>query len=411
MTSDLRAEPYRLAADTFGEEELAVAIEVLQTRRVTMGERVRAFESEFAAWTNARHAVMVNSGSSANLLMIDALLRRTNGDHRLVPGDEVLVPGLAWPTTVWPLVQLGLVPVWVDVDLATLGMDLGSAEASLGPRTKAILPIHPLGRALDMDAYRAFCAAHGLTLLEDTCESLGAHWGGRHVGTFGLMGSFSFYFSHHISTIEGGMIVTDDTALNDDLRSLRSHGWVRDRSDRDQLVRSHPGFDDRFLFVMPGYNVRPTELQAAIGSVQLRRLDEMLEARVALAHEVAALMAETVPWLELVGADTFGDGRPARVRERVHSWMTLPFRLAEDAPLSRVATMEHLERNGVETRPLLAGNLFRHPAAQGIVSRQAPSLHHCDELLERAFMIGCHPVLSAPARQTLDRALRSLAEA
>ena len=242
----------------------------------------------------------------------------------------------------------------------------------MGPRTKAMLPIHPLGRALDMDAYVSFCEAHGLTLLEDACESLGAHWAGRHVGTFGLMGSFSFYFSHHLSTVEGGMVVTDDPSLNDDLRSLRSHGWARDRSDRDRLVAANPDLDERFLFVMPGYNVRPMELQGAIGSVQLQRLDQMVHARAALAAEVAALLAAHVPWLQLIGAESIEDDYAGGRRTRAHSWMTLPFRVADGAPLSRRATMEQLERRGVETRPLLAGNLARHPATAGIV--ESPGL-------------------------------------
>lgn len=409
-SSDSVIDPYRLAADTLGAEEISEAAAVLESGRVTMGERVRAFESEFAIWVGARHALMVNSGSSANLLMVDALLRRTHGPAPLVAGDEVLVPGLSWPTTVWPLVQLGLVPVWVDVDPETLGLDLDSAAEAVGSRTKAMFLIHPLGRALDMGMYRQFCLEHSLILLEDACESLGAHWGGQHVGTFGEAGSFSFYFSHHISTIEGGMVVTNDSGLHDDLLSLRSHGWVRDRSDRDRLVERFPTFDDRFLFVMPGYNVRPMEIQGAIGSIQLGRLDAMLDAREDLAGTVAGWLSERVPWLELIGADTLGDGRSAARRERTHSWMTLPLRLREGAPASRDAVMRHLEKSGVETRPLLAGNLARHPAAKGIVSRSARSLHHCDELLYRAFMIGCHPVLAPAALKTLERAIISLPE-
>ena len=409
MTNSGRA-PYPLAADTFGDEEIREAIAVLKSRRVTMGERVRAFESEFATWVGAGHALMVNSGSSANLLMVDALLRRTNGTAPLAAGDEVLVPGLSWPTTVWPLVQLGLVPVWVDVDPATLGLDLDSAATVVGPRTKAMLIVHPLGRALDLEMYQQFCRERSLILLEDACESLGAHWAGRHVGTVGGAGSFSFYFSHHISTIEGGMVVTDDSSLHDDLLSLRAHGWVRDRSDRAALAKRNPAFDDRFLFVMPGYNVRPMEMQGAIGSIQLRRLDAMLDAREDLARTVAGWLSERAPWIELIGADTLGDVRPAVRRDRTHSWMALPMRLRERAPVSRDAVVRHLEEKGVETRPLLAGNLARHPAAKGIVSRSAPSLNYCDELVDRAFMIGCHPVLAPAALETLERALTSIPE-
>ena len=211
------AVPYRLAADTFGSEELHAGKAVLDSGRLTMGERVRAFEQEFADWTGSRHAVMVNSGSSANLLMVDAMLRRTEGG---APpwrrGDEILVPALAWPTTVWPLVQLGLVPVFVDVDARTLAIDLSSAESVLSSRTRGMFLIHVLGQMAQMNDILRFCREHGLELLEDSCESLGAHFDGRHAGTFGTMSSFSFYFSHHISSIEGGMVTTADRAIADE---------------------------------------------------------------------------------------------------------------------------------------------------------------------------------------------------
>ena len=402
--------PYRLAADTIAHDEIEAAKAVLDSGRFTMGPRVRQFEEEFAAWVGAREAVMVNSGSSANLLMAEALTRGTRGPARLAPGDEVLVPALAWPTTVWPIVQHGLVPVFVDIEPNTLGLSLESARATIGPRTRAMFLIHPLGRALDMMAIEGFCRTFNLELLEDSCESLGSFWSGRHVGTFGLAGSFSFYFSHHLSTIEGGMVVTEAPELADDLRSFRAHGWVRDRSDRVSWAHDFPDIDSRFLFATTGYNVRPMELQGAIGSVQLRRLDTMLEARARLARDVAGWLAQSAPWLELVGGDTISSDPTLPRRTRSHSWMTLPLRLAEDAPVARDTLMNHLELQGVETRPVIAGNLARHPAARRIPHRVAASLKESDAVLDRALMIGCHPVLAPGARATLERAIASLAE-
>jgi CDP-6-deoxy-D-xylo-4-hexulose-3-dehydrase len=261
-----------------------------------------------------------------------------------------------------------------------------------------------------MSAYLGFCRREGLALVEDACESLGAHHDGHHVGRHGLIGTFSCYFSHHISTIEGGVVVTGDLGLRDDLASLRAHGWARDRSDRAAWRERHPTIDDRFLFVMGGYNVRPTELQAAIGRVQLRKLDAMLAARERLAAHVRGLLARHVPWLELLGADCLPDGAaaPAR-RQRRHSWMTLPMRLRADAPVGTEAVKRHLEDAGVETRPIIAGNLGLHPAARMFPLRFAPSLARCDELLARGFMIGCHPVAAPGSREVLDRALVSLA--
>lgn len=431
--------PYPLAAETFGDEEIAAAKAVLDSGRLTMGDSVRSFEREFAEWVGVKHALMVNSGSSANLLMVDAMLRRSDRKGDWQSGDEILVPALAWPTTVWPLCQLGLVPVFVDVDPVTLAIDLESAEAALSPRTRGMFLIHVLGQAPDLGRYLAFCERHGLKLLEDACESLGAHFAGKHVGTFASMGSFSCYFSHHISTIEGGVIVTSDTELHDDLTSLRAHGWVRDRSDRARWVAQRPDLDPRFLFVSGGYNVRPTEIQGAIGRVQLHKLDRMLEAREALAREVDGWLSRSIPWLDLIGSsrlssdrtqegmggtepragtserskpsiDAQGSGGAAHPdrRARLHSWMTLPFRVAPGAPFSAEGVKAHLESMGVETRPLIAGNLARHPALAQFTTRSAPSLARCDELLERAFMIGCHPVLKSGALETLNRAFNSL---
>jgi CDP-4-dehydro-6-deoxyglucose reductase, E1 len=408
--ASLSSEPYRLAADTLGPAEIDAAKAVLDSGQLTMGQRVLAFEQEFAEWVGARHAVMVNSGSSANLLVVDSLIRGTSSKPHLTAGDEVLVPGLAWPTTVWPLAQLGLVPVFVDVDPATLAIDLESAKSMIGPRTRGMFVIHALGRAIDGPRYADFCAEHGMFLLEDCCESLGAHWAGEHVGSTGIAASFSFYFSHHISTVEGGMVVTNDLRLADDLRGLRAHGWIRDRSDKAHWVAKHPEFDPRFLFATVGYNVRPTEIQGAIGSVQLRRLDEMLFARESLARAVHGWLAASAPWLELIGGETLGSMTPARRRERVHSWMTLPLRLRSGAPVDRNSVVEHLERNGVETRPIIAGNLSRHPAVAQVPHRVAASLDTCDSLLRNSFMIGCHPTLSTGSLTTLERAITSLAE-
>jgi len=410
MTGPAGSAPrYRLAADTLGEAEIAAAKSVLDSGQLTMGAQVRAFETAFAQWVGSEHAVMVNSGSSANLLISDALLRGTSTSEHLLPGDEVIVPGLSWPTTVWPLAQLGLVPVFVDVDPVTLAIDLDSAESVIGPRTRAMFLIHPLGRAVDLAKYRDFCDANRLQLIEDCCESLGAHSAGAHVGTVGMAGSFSFYFSHHISTVEGGMVITNDPSLADDIRGLRAHGWIRDRSDRDHWIGAHPELDPRFLFATVGYNVRPTEIQAAMGVVQLERLDEMLLARETLARRVKVLL-EPVEWLDLIGAESLHVG-PASVadrRARTHSWMTLPMRVSRGSPVDRRALVEYFETGGVETRPLIAGNLARHPATAHVVHRTANDLADCDSLLRETLMIGCHPVLLPETLETLEQTLIGL---
>ena len=323
-----RSSRYLLADSTFNEDEINAAKAVLDSGRLTMGPEVAAFEKEFATWIGAPHAVMVNSGSSANLLMVDALLRPSKGRPTLQAGDEVLVPALAWPTTVWPLLQLGLVPVFTDIDPITLAIDVKSAASCVTNKTKAMFLIHVLGQTADMRAIMDFCERHKLLLLEDVCESLGAYDQRQHTGTFGRMGSFSGYFSHHISTIEGGLIVTADVNLYNDLKSLRSHGWIRDRSDRDEWARNNVDIDPRFMFIMPGYNVRPTEIHAAIGRVQLKKLDSMIAAREALARAVNSLVEKYVPWMSLIGAEHLKNrSASADSKSRRHSWMTLPFLL------------------------------------------------------------------------------------
>ena len=401
--------PYAQSASMFGPEEIEAAKAVLDSGYMTIGRHVAAFEEAFAAWVGAPYAVMVNSGSSANLLAVDAMLRRSRTEAPWRAGDEVLVPALAWPTTVWPLVQLGLVPVFCDVDPATLALSLESAETVLTERTRGVFLIHVQGLTPDMEPYVHFCARHGLTLLEDSCETIGAHSRGRHSGTFGKVGTFSSYFSHHICTIEGGLIVTSDAELRDDLLSARSHGWARDRSDRDWWAKAYPGIDARFMFVTTGYNVRPTDLQGAIGCVQVRKLDEMLERRETIAWRMGAWLSRSAPWLRLVGVEWMPEaGAEVPRRTRRNSWMSMMMMLSADAPIDLAGLRAHLTAHAVESRPIIAGNLTRHPGARRYAGRRANSLAVADEVLDRGIMLGCHPYPVAGSLETLEAAFSSL---
>ena len=400
---------YELAANTIGDRETEAAIEVLRSGRVTMGHRVRRFEEAFAEWVGADYAVMTNSGSSANLIATEARMRGVRVDQRRwQTGDEVLVPALAWPTTVWPLAQLGLVPILVDIDPVTLAIDLDSARAMITPRTVGMFLIHVLGQAPDMAEYVRFCDNHDLVLVEDACESLGTHSGGQHVGTFGETGTFSTYFSHHITTIEGGVVITSDEAVHNDLKSMRSHGWVRDRSDRDDLARQAGALDDHFLFVTTGYNVRPTEINAAIGLVQLERLPAMIESRAELAGMVAA-WAKKIPWLRIIGSEQIGTDDEKSGEWRSHSWMTLPLVVDESAPVGMQGAADALEAAGIETRPIIAGNLMNHPAMRQITHRSAPELPNTDRVFSRGFMIGCHPFSTPDQHDIIEAAFSRLA--
>lgn len=269
---------YELAASSWGQEELDAIERVLRRGRYTMGEEVAAFEREFAAYFGMNHGVMVNSGSSANLIAVAALFYKK---HRpLQRGDEVIVPALSWSTTYHPLQQYGLRLRFVDIDLHTLNIDVSRLERAVTRRTRAVVAVSILGNPAPLDVLAQFAEAHHLYLIEDNCESLDAELQGRKTGTFGHLNTFSFFFSHHISTMEGGMVLTNDTELDHLLRSLRAHGWTRDLPEGSPLFERRG--DDHFeayRFILPGYNVRPLELSGAVGREQLKKLPAMTAAR------------------------------------------------------------------------------------------------------------------------------------
>lgn len=269
---------YDLAAPTWGPEELEAIRRTVERGRFTMGEQVAAFEKEFAAYFGMKHAVMVNSGSSANLLAVAALFFKK--DRPLQRGDEVIVPAISWSTTYHPLQQYGLKLRFVDVELETLNLDCGMLEQALTPQTRVIVAVSVLGNPAALDVIELFAKRHGLYLIEDNCESMDAELGGRKTGTFGHLNTFSFFFSHHISTMEGGMVLTNDLELDHLLRSLRAHGWTRDLPPDSPVYQRGP--DEHFeayRFIFPGYNVRPLELAGAVGREQLKKLPAMTAQR------------------------------------------------------------------------------------------------------------------------------------
>ncbi|MBL4850228.1 MAG: DegT/DnrJ/EryC1/StrS family aminotransferase [Planctomycetes bacterium] len=379
------SESLPLAVNTLEDEEIAAALEALIRGPVTLGKRTLAFEEEFAASQGAKHAVYVSSGSAANLLVL-ALLAYPDGLSAepappvLAPGDEVIVPAVTWSTTIWPVAQVGAVPVLADVDPRTLNLTVESVERAISPKTRAVFAVHLLGNPAPVDALRALCDERGLTLIEDTCEALDAELGGRKAGTFGRLGTYSFYFSHHMTTIEGGMVVCDSAEDADRLRALRAHGWTRHLSPacRSAVEGRHAEIDSRFLFVERGFNCRNTDVHAAIGRIQLRRRGEFLARR----RLVAAAWAPTRDSL----ADLF---LPMKI-EPGSSHFAFPLVLAPEAKVERGALIKFLEARGVATRPLVAGNLARQPAMRATTHRCAGDLAGAQLLHERAIYIGIH---------------------
>lgn len=377
----------RLHEPTFGADEINAAVEVLLSTRVTMGPKVLAFEKEFVDASGFGGGVMTNSGSSANLLAVAAVANVTTRDN-LKPGDEVIVPALSWSTTVWPLIQHNLVPVVVDIDPATLNIDLNEVERAIGPRTRAVMPVHVYGNPCDMAAIQDICRRNNLILVEDCCEALGAYYEGTPVGKFGRVGTFSFYFSHHMTTLEGGICVTDDAELAEMMRVQRAHGWIREMKNREPFLQKYPTIDPRFLFINIGYNLRATELQGAIGSVQLPKLNGFVDIR---RENTAAWRHDLNRWSE------FLDFQQETPRAR-SSCFGFPITVRENAPFTVRDLSAFLNSAGIETRPIICGNIAQQPAMQLYPHRVVGDLRCSTRVMRSGMSFGNHQAVDKAAR-------------
>ncbi len=377
----------RLHEPTFGASEIIAAVDVLLSTRVTMGPKVRDFERQFADAFKFAHGITNNSGSSANLLAI-AALSNVATRNRLKPGDEVIVPALCWSTTVWPLIQHGLVPVIVDIDPVTFNIDPNELERAIGPKTRAIMLVHVYGNPCDMTAIADICRRRNLMLIEDCCEALGAFYEGTPVGKFGLVGTFSFYFSHHMTTLEGGICVTESFELAEMLRILRAHGWVRELQDPQSAYDKYPDIDKRFLFINQGYNLRLTELQAAFGLAQLPKLEGFVDAR----------RVNTTEWqkdLERWSSFFLFQRETPKARS---SCFGFPLVLKPDTPFEVADITAFLNKANIETRPIICGNIAEQPAMKLYEHRVVGDLRHSSNVMRRGFSFGNHQAVDAPAR-------------
>ena len=394
-----------LASNGLREVDINAAVEVLRSGKLTMGENVRKFEEEIARYLGTKYFIMVNSGSSANLALIEAMLRPSNRKPRLMPGDGILVPAIAWPTTIWPIIQLGLNPIFIDVDPTNLAIDLKKAKEEVSKSKvpiKAIFSIHPLGFAIDHVQLRDFCETHNLIEINDVCESLGSWRENVHAGTSGLASTYSFYFSHHITTMEGGGIATNDSDLAEDLKSIRSHGWSRDRSD-NQIWQSHISENQaKFLFITTGFNIRPMEIQAAIGLTQIKDIDFFIQRRKKTAMKVYEKLRNTR--LKLIGGEIFEQLDLVRS----HSWMLLPFEVIDDQTGEiRDKVISELNKREVDTRPILTGNFLAQPAMEQFLDGVSPLDFPVAEKISRCgFMVSAHHDLSDDQIEFLSNSLR-----
>jgi CDP-4-dehydro-6-deoxyglucose reductase, E1 len=365
----------------FGTDEIVAAVESLLTGQITMGSRVREFERRFAEFIGAPFAVMVNSGSSANLLAMSAAANPARA-RCLRPGDEVLVPAVCWSTSVWPILQCGLRPVFVDVDPATLNMSLDDLQRRITPHTRAILAVHVLGNSCPTGTLLDLVRQHDLTLIEDTCESLGSLANGRRLGTLGAFGTFSFYYSHHITTGEGGMVVCHSQEDADLLRSLRAHGWTRELSNRTAVESQHRDVDPRFNFVNTGFNFRPLEVQAAFGIVQLAKLEAMNAERNRNRTRLIAGMKAHPAWKDQYAFTNAAAGTAP-------TWFGFTLLRTDERDLRSL--LDALSARGVENRPIISGNFARQPALTLLGLNVDPRAYPGAETIhQQGFFIGVH---------------------
>ncbi len=387
-------DPVPVSGRVFDEEDLASLVEAALDFWLTCGPYAEKFEEEFARWVGTRFALLTNSGSSANLLAVAALTSPLLGERRLKPGDEVITVAAAFPTTVNPIVQHGLIPVFVDIRLPTYNVDVSLLEDALSDRTRAIVLAHTLGNPFDVAAVTAFARRHGLWLIEDACDALGAEYAGRKVGTFGDLATFSFYPAHHITTGEGGAVVTDNPLLKRIVESFRD--WGRDcwcapgksntcgQRFQRQLGALPFGYDHKYTYSHLGYNLKATDLQAAVGLAQLRKLPGFIEKR---RRHFSRLRARLEPLQDRVVL-------PEPTPRSHPSWFGFPLTLRPEAGLERAGVVRALEERRIETRPLFGGHLIRQPAYRGVRYRVIGDLAHTETVLHHTFWVGVYPGLS-----------------
>ena len=366
---------YELASSSWDNKELEAIQAVIKTDNYTMGDCVKQFEIDFAKFTQNKYCVMVNSGSSANLLAIAALFYKK--EKPLKRGDEVIVPAVSWATTYYPLYQYGLKLKFVDVDLETLNFNIEELRKAVTDKTRLIFAVNLLGNPNDFDEINNIIKGKNIYLLEDNCESLGGLYKNKQLGSIGLMGTYSTFFSHHMATMEGGLIGTDDEELYHLLLSLRSHGWTRHLPKENKLcVKLDFSFDESFRFILPGYNVRPIEMMGAIGIEQLKKLPDFLKYRRKNAEYFQKLFKD--------------DSRFIIQREiETSSWFGFSF-IIKDKNLKREDIIKKLTKANIDTRPIVAGNFARKEVVKWFDYEIFGSLKNADAIDKYGFFVGNH---------------------
>lgn len=406
LTAEFVAEEFPEKEFIPGESSVAVAGRVFDAADVqslidssldfwlTAGRFSRQFEREFAKFFNLRHSILVNSGSSANLLALTCLTSPTLKERQLKPGDEVITVATGFPTTVNPIIQNNLVPVFLDVDIPTYNIDVSQLDAALSSRTRAVMVAHTLGNPYNLEAVTAFCKKHNLWLVEDCCDAVGATYNGKLVGTFGDVATVSFYPAHHITMGEGGAVLTDQPPLKKLLESFRDWGrdcWCEPGKDNTcgkrfdwQLGDLPHGYDHKYTYSHIGYNLKVSDMQAAVGVTQLKKVNSFIEKRRANFAYLKNKLSTLQEFLLL----------PEATPNSEPSWFGFPIFVRESAPFTRDELVHHLNDQKIGTRLLFGGNLLRQPAYRNINHRVVGDLKRSDDVMHRVFWIGVYPGLT-----------------
>lgn len=384
----------RYAGRVYDEEEMRALADATLDHWLTSGRFAQQFCDELSEFLGVKHCLLTNSGSSANLLAVCALTSPRLEDRRLKEGDEVITPACTFPTTVNPIVQNNLVPVFVDVDVGTYNLQVDKIEDALSPRTRAILLPHTLGNPFDLDKVLHICKKHDLWLIEDNCDALGSTYNGKYTGTLGDIGTISFFPAHHITMGEGGALITNDTQLKRAIVSFRDWGrdcWCDPGHDNTcgkrfewQLGSLPYGYDHKFIYSHIGYNLKVTDMQAAVGVAQMKKLPQFIEARKENWKKLYDGLKDYEDYFVLPRTEEGSDP----------SWFGFVLTVREDAPFSRNEITSYLEENKIATRLVFSGNIIRHPSFEGVRYRIFDDLANTDFIMNNSFWIGVYPGLT-----------------
>ncbi len=371
---------FPLSHDSWDQQEKDAIFDVVKDGFFTMGKKVKKFEEEFSNYLGSKYSVMVNSGSSANLLMIASLFYTKDNKIKLERGDEVIVPAVSWSTSYSPLYQYGLNIKFVDIDIETLNYDLKKLKTAVTNKTKVILAVNLLGNPNNFKEIEKIIGKKNIVLIEDNCESLGAEFENKKTGTIGLLGTFSFFFSHHISTMEGGMIVTDNEELHHILLSLRAHGWTRNLPEENLVAKKYKNkFDESFRFVLPGYNLRPLEMSGAIGSIQIQKFPKFLIQRKKNAEK---FIDEMKKYNDIITQTEIGSS----------SWFGFSMVIKPESKRTRADLVKKLHEIGFECRPIVAGNFVKNDVVKYFNYEVNDDLKNANLVDKNGIFIGNHHI-------------------